>query len=70
MERFVRQGEVLRRTGLSRTSVWRLEKAGTFPKRRPITGTTVAWLESEIDGWILDRPVADAEPSVSASEGS
>ena len=33
MQRLVRQEEVLARTGLSRTSVWRLEKAGTFPKR-------------------------------------
>ena len=57
VERLVRQDEVLDRTGLSRTSVWRLEKAGAFPKRRRIIGKTVAWVESEIVEWILARPV-------------
>ena len=56
-ERLVRQQEVFDRTGLSRTSVWRLEKAGEFPKRRQIIGKTVAWVESEIVEWIQARPV-------------
>ena len=69
MKKFLRQGEVLDRTGLGRTTVWRKEREGTFPKRRRITGTTIGWLESEIDEWIEARPVVDAEPSVPASEG-
>ena len=70
MERFLRQHEVIARTGLGRTTVWRKERDGTFPKRRRITGSTVGWLESEIEEWIEGRPVVDAEGSVWAPEGS
>ena len=41
--------------GLSRTTIWRLEREGFFPKRRVITPHTVAWNEDEIDAWIQSR---------------
>lgn len=41
--------------GLSRTTIWRLERAGLFPKRRLLTDKIVAWDESEIDEWIASR---------------
>jgi predicted DNA-binding transcriptional regulator AlpA len=41
--------------GLSRTTIWRLERDGQFPKRRLITGKIVAWDEAEIDEWIKSR---------------
>ena len=37
--------------GLSRTTVWRLEREGRFPKRRVITSKIVVWDEAEIDAW-------------------
>jgi len=43
--------------------MWRLERAGTFPKRRQIIASKICWLESEIDEWILNRPVAVGEPT-------
>jgi prophage regulatory protein len=57
-ERLLRTNEVLDRTGLGRTTVWRMERAGQFPPRRQIGGGIVGWLESEVDAWIHDRPVA------------
>jgi prophage regulatory protein len=41
--------------GLSRTTIWRLEREGLFPKRRLLTGKIVAWDETEVDEWIESR---------------
>lgn len=55
-ETLLRQAEVQRRTKLGRTTLWRLERAGDFPRRRQITGTTIGWIESEVEEWISSRP--------------
>lgn len=41
--------------GLSRSTIWRLERLGQFPKRRQISPRTVAWLREEVDEWIKKR---------------
>ena len=38
--------------GLSRSTIYRLERDGFFPKRRVVTPRIVVWDESEIDAWI------------------
>jgi len=48
-------GVQIKTGGLSRTTIWRLERDGLFPKRRLLTGKIVAWDESEIDEWIQSR---------------
>lgn len=53
--RVLRSPEVCRRCGLSRVTIWRLERAGAFPKRRYLTKQTVGWLEHEVDEWIAAR---------------
>ena len=53
--RFLRWGEVQGRTGLSRSTVWRLEKAERFPRRRWLSPNAVGWLESEVEAWIASR---------------
>ena len=56
VDRFIREPECKRITGLSRTTRWRLERAGLFPKRRQISpGGLIAWLESEIQEWLRER---------------
>lgn len=60
--RFVRLPEVLARTSLSAVTVWRLEMAGDFPKRRVVGQKAVAWVESELEAWMRDRPLADPGP--------
>jgi prophage regulatory protein len=57
-ERILRQPEVEGRTGLSRTTIWRLERAGDFPPRRRVLSNTIGWLESEVETWIAERPLA------------
>ena len=46
---FLRKPEVQKRTGLSDTTIWRLEKAGKFPTRVQLTEHIVGWDEGEID---------------------
>ena len=53
--RLVRLGEVLERTGLSRTTIWRLERSLEFPRRRRLGLRAVGWLSSEIEEWVLGR---------------
>ena len=59
--KLIRLPRVVERTGLSRSTIWRLERGGLFPRRRRISANVVAWLESEVTAWIEDR-----SPSVSA----
>jgi len=43
-------------TGLSRMTIWRLERSGGFPRRRQLGPRSVAWLESDVEEWIHSRP--------------
>ena len=43
---------VRERTGLSRSTIWRLERQGDFPKHRRISANVVAWVEEEVMNWI------------------
>jgi prophage regulatory protein len=57
----LRLPEVLKATGLSRTSIWELEQAGTFPRRRRLTARAVAWRSDEIEAWMRSRPEIAAQ---------
>ena len=54
-DRFLREREVRSMTGLSRTTRWRLERVGQFPRRRQISPGAVGWLESEVLAWMNQR---------------
>ena len=56
-DRFLREPEVAQITGLSRTTRWRLEREGRFPRRRRASPNRVAWLLSEVQSWIREREV-------------
>ncbi len=49
-DRFLPLREVLHRTSLSRSQIYRLVSAGTFPTSIAL-GARRAWLESEIAAW-------------------
>jgi prophage regulatory protein len=57
-ERFISYGEVNNRTGLSRTTIWRLEKIRDFPQSVRISPGRRAWRESDLDRWIEARLAA------------
>lgn len=57
-ERFISIREVLNRTSLSKTEIYRRIRAGKFPRAAPLSPARVAWLESEVEAW-MDARVAD-----------
>ena len=54
-DRFLREAEVHRITGLSRTTRWRMERRGDFPRRRILSRNAVGWLASQIETWMAER---------------
>src|SRR5262249_17302165 len=42
-------------TGLSRTTLWRLECRGQFPSSRKLTTDAGGWLEAGVEGWVAAR---------------
>jgi len=64
-ERLLRRREVEHRTGLSRSSLYRLIASGNFPAPINLSQNAVAWTSSSIDNWIVER-VAASRSSQSA----
>lgn len=61
-ERLLDVRAVVARTGLSRSTIWRLEHAGKFPSRVQSSTNRVAWRESDVSAWIaMVRRPADRE---------
>jgi predicted DNA-binding transcriptional regulator AlpA len=54
--RLIFKKELQRRIGLTFPTVWRLMRAGLFPRARVIGGKT-AWIEAEIDAFIAALPL-------------
>ena len=55
---FLRWPRVRQLTGLSRSTVWRLEKNGQFPARRKLSANSVGWSLIELQAWMQSRNVA------------
>lgn len=53
--RYLRWKEVERSTGLSRTTAWRLQRAGDFPRPYVISPGRVGYLECEVEAWRASR---------------
>jgi prophage regulatory protein len=47
--------EVEARTGLSGSSIYRLVKAGQFPRPIKLGETASAWVDEEIEDWLIAR---------------
>jgi prophage regulatory protein len=54
----LRTSQVTALTGLSRTTLWRLERAGAFPTRVQLGANSVGWRAEEVKAWIEGRPRA------------
>jgi prophage regulatory protein len=54
-KRLLRFPEVRARVGLSRSTIRRLERAGSFPKHHRLSPGAVGWPEEDINNWIANR---------------
>jgi predicted DNA-binding transcriptional regulator AlpA len=54
--RLLSKPEVLERTCVTFPTIWKWMREGTFPRSRVLGGKS-AWLEAEVNDWILSRPV-------------
>lgn len=48
--------QVCEATSLSRTTIWRLQQRGDFPKGIRLSSSRVAYATPEIQEWIASRP--------------
>lgn len=53
--RFLRINDVIATTGLSRSTIYRMVDAGTFPDRVRLTTQTVGWWQADVAAWIESR---------------
>jgi predicted DNA-binding transcriptional regulator AlpA len=56
----LRPSEVFEKVGLSRTTVWRLERSGAFPARIQLSTKAVGYDEAAIDEWLACRGLASS----------
>jgi prophage regulatory protein len=57
-ERMMLWPEVHALVGLSRTTIWRMERTGQFPRRVLLSARAVGWQESELKAWLFKRIAA------------
>ena len=65
--RIIRRAEVRDLTGLSDSSIVRLERRGEFPARRRLGPNAVGYLLTEVEDWISSRPASTSRPDVGAA---
>ncbi|QYJ77927.1 helix-turn-helix transcriptional regulator [Shewanella acanthi] len=55
--KLIKLKEVIEITCLTKATIYRMIAAGKFPKQVSLGDRAVAWIESEIEGWINERIV-------------
>ena len=65
--RLLRIGDVCDKVGLGKTTMYAMVAKGTFPAPRQIGQQAVAWIEGEVDAWILGLPRAAAGAAQAAA---
>ncbi len=60
LNQLLRLPDVRQVTGLSKSSIYRLESEGAFPQRVRLSERATAWKSDEIAAWIESRPIAPA----------
>ena len=53
--RLIKLKEVIEKTSLGRSTIYEFMAKDIFPKQVSLGAKSVAWLESEVDDWIMDR---------------
>lgn len=53
--RLIKLKEVMQKTSLGHSSIYKFIAEGTFPKQVSLGAKSVAWVESEVNDWIIER---------------
>ena len=53
--KLIRLRDVMECTGLARSTIYKYISEGTFPKSVSLGSRVAAWVENEIQDWILER---------------
>jgi prophage regulatory protein len=55
-QQILREKEVIKVVGLSRTSIWRKERLGSFPRRVKLgaSGRAIGWFRSDVEAWLQE----------------
>ena len=56
--RFLRVPDVMKTTGLGRSTIHRMVAAGTFPQQVKLTVQASGWWQADIDDWMRERLAA------------
>ncbi len=59
--RILRVAEVVAITGLSASTLWRLQGMGKFPARRQLSPGAVGWFAGDVARWLSERQAVTAE---------
>jgi prophage regulatory protein len=62
--RVLRLNEVMKITGLRKTTIYQLQSIGEFPRRVKMTAQAVGWIEEEVRSWIKTRMAARTDSRV------
>jgi len=64
---FLRREQVLAKLGISKTTLYNLERAGRFPAHFMLTPRCAVWRAEEVDAWMQQRAGASV-PSAPAPD--
>lgn len=53
--KFLRLADVIERTGLGRSTIYKLMTENDFPNSVSLGARSVAWVEQEIEDWIFNK---------------
>lgn len=67
--RIIRLKKVLERTGLGRSTVYKMMANGTFPIAVSLGGKSRGWVEEEVESWIRSRMDARHMPAQYSAPG-
>ena len=57
-DQILRVNDILAQLNISRSTLCRWRRDGTFPAARQIGPSVVGWPRSDVDAWLADRPAA------------
>ena len=56
MNDIIRWGVLKNKVGISRVTLWRMERIGKFPSRVRLGENSVGWRLDEVEEWLAERP--------------